>query len=326
MAKMHIWIVVPCFHDIDSFVELRNRAKKSLEDSIHAGRELRFIVIDDTAGTDHKIEQVAQLNDVCVLTPPFNLGHQRALVFALRTLRDDLLPQDIIVTMDSDGEDRPEDLPALITALGLDSARPKIVLAKRTKRKVSWKFRLLYFGFVLMFKALTGRILKSGNFAVFYGSTVRKVIHHPYFDLCYSSSLVNLRVPVDYVACERGKRYFDESKMGYFNLLIHGFRMLMPFMERIAVRSLLFSSALMVGAAGFGGYLVWSRYVWLQPIEATYVLAIGLTLGFSFFSLMTFFLMFAMFSQTQSIVLSQLDEYQWKQPNSKSIWQTKTAS
>ena len=323
---MHIWIVVPCFHDVDSFVELRNRAKKSLETTIHASHELRFIVIDDTAGSDHKIQNITQLPDVCVLTPPFNLGHQRALVFALRSLRDEFLPQDIIVTMDSDGEDRPEDLPGLITALGTDSARPKIVLAKRTKRKVSWKFRVLYFGFVLMFKTLTGKILKSGNFAVLHGFTARKVIHHPYFDLCYSSSLVNLRVPVEYVACERGKRYFDESKMGYFNLLIHGFRMLMPFMERIAVRSLLFSGAMMVGAGGAGAHLAWSRYMWLQPINATSVLAIGLTLGFSFFSLMTFFLMFAMFSQTQGIVLSQLDEYQWKQPNSKSIWQTKTAS
>ena len=49
-------------------------------------------------------------------------------------------------------------------------------------------------------------------------------------------------------------------------------------------------------------------------------------LGISLFSLMMFFLMFAMFSQTQGIVLSQLDEYQWKQPNSKSIWRTKNAS
>jgi hypothetical protein len=241
-------------------------------------------------------------------------------------LKSEVQPEDIVVTMDSDGEDRPEDLPQLIAALGTDFLRPQIVLARRTKRKVSWKFRVLYFGFVLVFKLVTGKVLKSGNFAVFRGFTARKIVHHPYFDLCYSSTLVNLRVPVDYVPCERGRRYFDQSRMGYFNLLIHGFRMLMPFMERIAVRSLLVSGGLTFAAGGLGVGLAWSHYILMEPVSMIHVLAVGSILGLSFFSLMMFFLMFAMFSQTQGIVLSQLDEYQWKQANSKSIWQTKTAS
>ena len=321
MSKMNIWIVVPCYTDVDSFLELRRRAVKT-----DLGPELRFVVIDDSAGTDPRVQDIQSLPDVCVLTPPFNLGHQRALVYALRSLRDEFRNEDVVVTMDSDGEDRPEDLPNLIAQLGADYIRPKIVLARRTKRKVSWKFRALYFAFVMLFKTLTGKILRSGNFAAYHGFTAKKIVHHPYFDLCYSSSLVNLRVPVDYVACERGSRYFDESKMGYFNLLIHGFRMLMPFMERIAIRSLVFSGVLATMAAGCGTLLVCCRYVWMIQIEPAYILAVVSVFGISLFSLMMFFLMFAMFSQTQGIVLSQLDEYQWKQPNSKSIWRTKNAS
>ncbi len=326
MDGMHIWIVVPCFQDVDSFVELRQRISKELSRAVIGERELRFVVIDDTACADSKIQKLNGASDVCVLTPPFNLGHQRALVFALRSLRDDIRSDDIVITMDSDGEDRPEDLPNLISALDVDLQRPQIVLARRTKRKVSWKFRVLYFCFTVIFKLLTGRVLKSGNFAIYRGSTAKKIIHHPYFDLCYSSTLVNLRVPVDYVPCERGERYFDQSRMGYFNLLIHGLRMLMPFMERIAVRSLLFSGVLTVVAGGFGAYLIYCRYLLMAAVETVYVLAVGCMFGLSFFSLMMFFLMFAMFSQTQGIVLSQLDEYQWKKASSKPTWPTKTAS
>ena len=51
---------------------------------------------------------------VTVLQPPFNLGHQRALVYALRKALPQIADEDAVVTLDADGEDRPEDLPRLL--------------------------------------------------------------------------------------------------------------------------------------------------------------------------------------------------------------------
>ena len=113
-----------------------------------------------------------------------------------------------------------------------------LVLARRTKRQESLIFKALHLGFKSVFRLLTGRVIQTGNYAAYRGWVARHTIFHPHFDLCYSSSLLSLSLPVDYVPCERGRRYAGESRMGYFRLAIHGMRMLMPFMDRIAVRAL----------------------------------------------------------------------------------------
>ena len=85
---------------------------------------MRFVVIDDTAGQDPDVAPLGQLGDVIVLQPPFNLGHQRGIVYALRKMLPQIADEDAVVTMDADGEDRPEDLPRLLAALAKARRRP----------------------------------------------------------------------------------------------------------------------------------------------------------------------------------------------------------
>lgn len=98
----------------------------------------------------------------------------------------------------------------------------------------------MYGLYKLMFRMLTGSVMRTGNFAVFYGSTLGQIIGHPYFDVCYSSTLLNLKLPMEFVPCERGPRYGGESHMNFVKLVTHGLRMLIPFSEVVTVRLLLF--------------------------------------------------------------------------------------
>jgi glycosyltransferase involved in cell wall biosynthesis len=200
---------------------------------------VRFVVIDDTAGQDPEIATLRDLDDVSVFRPPFNLGHQRALVYALRKALSRIGDDDAVVTLDADGEDRPEDLPRLLAQLNssMDSQR-KVVLALRTKRRESFAFKVFYRLFRLLFRSLTGATVRSGNFAAMPGSIAKRALLHPTFDLSYSSAILALDLPVEYVPCERGERYEGRSKMTYGRLAMHGLRMLMPFTDRIAIRAL----------------------------------------------------------------------------------------
>ncbi|MFP5489373.1 MAG: hypothetical protein ACLGHQ_13845, partial [Acidimicrobiia bacterium] len=56
--------------------------------------------------------------------------------------------------------------------------------------------------------------------------------------LCYSSTLLTLRRPMAKVPCARGTRFAGRSRMNRYALIAHGIRMMLPFSERIAVRSL----------------------------------------------------------------------------------------
>ncbi len=240
------WVVSPMLRDTESFLRLRQETISHCADA-RRDLDLRFVVIDDSAGTDTDIDVLDGFDDVDVLTPPFNLGHQRAIVYGLRHIVADVADDDLVVTMDSDGEDQPSDVPRLLAALDADNV--SLALAERTKRSEPLRFRVMYVVFRLMFRILTGTTIRSGNFAAQRGDSLAVTIQNPSFDLCYSSSLLALRRPTATVPCARGRRFAGSSRMNTYSLIAHGVRMLLPFSERIAVRMMVvasFSAAVLI--------------------------------------------------------------------------------
>ena len=136
MSGIKLWVVCPSYTDVPSFVILRERILQALSSLQKLPPpEVRFVVVDDTAGFDIEIDGLKEYLDVDVITPPFNLGHQRAIVYGLRLMLPDVEESDLIVTMDADGEDRPEDLPRLIEPLiAAPDERGMLCVARRTKR------------------------------------------------------------------------------------------------------------------------------------------------------------------------------------------------
>jgi polyisoprenyl-phosphate glycosyltransferase len=229
-----LWVVSPMLNDTPSYLLVRERVVATCGASGLAA-PIRFVVVDDSAGSDREVDQLRELGDVEVLTPPFNLGHQRAIVFGLRRIADAVAADDIVVTMDSDGEDQPSDVPRLLAAM---TDRTALVVAERTERSESLSFRLMYLCFRVLFRILTGTAVRSGNFAAQRGHSLATTIGHPSFDLCYSSTLLTLRRPMAKVPCARGTRFAGHSRMSRHSLIAHGIRMMLPFSERIAVRML----------------------------------------------------------------------------------------
>jgi polyisoprenyl-phosphate glycosyltransferase len=305
---MTTWVFTPVYHDVDSFLILRDRIGEVLASSGQEVGRLRFVVIDDSAGQDPEIDRLQELDEVTILQPPFNLGHQRALVYALRKLLPRISDDDAVVTLDADGEDRPEDLPRLLAPLhGDGGAARKVVLALRTKRRESLGFKVFYRLFRLLFRTLTGTTVRSGNFAAMPGSVAKRALLHPTFDLSYSSALLALDLPIEYVPCERGERYRGKSKMTYGKLAMHGLRMLMPFTDRIAIRALgafvffgvlgALLALIVVGIKLFTTSAVpgWTSYIALGALIVSLV-ALG-----------NFVSLFVLFSQTRAVSLANIE-------------------
>jgi hypothetical protein len=233
--------------DTESFLRLRTEVLAACDE--HALDRPRFVVVDDSAGIDPEIASLTGCEDVVVLTTPFSLGHQRAIVLGLRYLAPHLADDDVVVTMDSDGEDQPADLPRLVAELR--SSGTALVLALRTKRSEPLGFRVLYVGFRVVFRLLTGRTIRSGNFAAQRGDSLIATIDHPSFDLCYSATLLAMRRPTSTVPCARGRRFAGTSRMNRHALVAHGMRMLLPFSEAVAVRMLVLTAASLVGLTAY---------------------------------------------------------------------------
>ena len=291
------WVVTPTLRDTESLIRLRSEVISACVDS-RLVDIVRFLVIDDSAGTDPDIDQLRQFDDVEVLSPPFNLGHQRAIVFALRLLAPRLAARDIVVTMDSDGEDMPNDVPRLIESLGSGAV---LALARRTKRSEPWKFRLMYVVYRAFFRVLAGTTVRTGNFAAQRANSLVATIFHPSFDLCYSSTLLALARQTSFVPCDRGRRFAGESRMNTTSLMIHGVRMLMPFSERIAVRMLVLATACGVALVGF----LSSFAVGLvdRDLSTPTIAALGAIVVALMTSLTTFVVLFSGFSQSAALAM-----------------------
>ncbi|OVE76651.1 hypothetical protein BVX98_05010 [bacterium F11] len=240
---------MPVFWDTKSFLQLRSEIQKKIQytPSLLSYR-FRFCVVDDSGQQDPEIATLHQKEDIQIVSVPYNMGHQGAIVYGLRHIKKEIQDKDLVVTMDSDGQDDPADVPHLLEPL-LQAESPLrfVVLAKRTKRNESLSFKVLYFFFKLMFRLLTGTIMKTGNFAATTGETIKSLISHPFFDLCYSSTLLNLNIPIYFIECERAKRYEGQSRMNLFKLVMHGLRMMAPFSEKMTVRLLFFLSLTIIG-------------------------------------------------------------------------------
>lgn len=305
-----LWVFTPCYLDLRSFLQVREHLLANIaKDLPQTFAGIQFVLIDDTGDQDPELRAGGIPEDVCIVSPPFNLGHQRAIVYGLRKKKAEIADEDFVLTLDSDGEDQPGDAARLLQPL-LDSASDLrgISIAWRTRRRESLLFKVMYFFYKILFIFLTGQIIRSGNFVAYRGWTVKHVITHPHFDLCYSSSLLSLNIKNNPVPCERGSRYFGQSRMNFQKLVLHGIRMLMPFLDRIATRALvcfsavsalgLAASAAIVGIRAFTNYGI--------PGWASYMLL--LTLLISITSLGQFIILITIVSQSQGLALSGIDK------------------
>jgi polyisoprenyl-phosphate glycosyltransferase len=305
-----IWVVTPSYCDVPAFEAVRKRTTEILDDQPElAGFRPRFVLIDDTAGLDPEVAGLDRRDDTQVVLVPFNLGHQRALVFGVRTLAGEMAADDLVVTLDSDGQDRPEDLPRLLAPVLASRPEERLVaLARRTERPESLGFRLGYLVFRCVFRLLTGTVVRTGNFAAYRPVVAQQVLQHPHFDLCYSSSFISLDGPLAFVPCARGERLAGRSRMNRTRLGIHGIRMLMPFLDRIAIRMLAYFAALFgLSLAALVATLI-VRFLTDTAIPgwATYT-ALG-ALIVSLVSLGNFVLLFATFAQSRGISLINLEQ------------------
>lgn len=266
-----VWVLVPCYFDSESFVELRTRIAL-VERSLTEDYVFKTVVIDDSSGTDKSLHGLP-VEPYTVLTPERHLGHQGALVFGLRSISKEVQDSDFVVTLDCDGEDRPEDIPALLNNLvSRGSDLTSVCVAQRKRRHGTLLFRTCVVIFQIGFQLLTGVRIRHGNFIAFRGAFLKQILNNRNFDVCYSTSVAAVAKDYQSVVLDRGARYAGDSKMSFVTLVGHGVAMAMPFSRQLAVRSLVL--------AGSGIAVLFALSVALHiRIDNQQTILVGTTIG-----------------------------------------------
>jgi glycosyltransferase involved in cell wall biosynthesis len=247
--------VIPVFNDWTSLTMLLEGLDLALEDQ---GVRADVLVVDDASTIPMKnpliLEGFDAIEQVSVLQLKRNLGHQRAIAIGLAYVEAHYCG-DMVVVMDSDGEDRPEDAVRLINASLVAEGR-KIVFACRSQRSESWLFKLFYRIYRGTYRLLTGFDIQVGNFSVVPFGLLHRLVAVSEIWNHYAAGILKSKLPHTDVPTRRGYRYHGQSTMNFSSLVTHGLSAISVYGEIVGVR-LLMASCVLIGVtiAGLFGVI-----------------------------------------------------------------------
>ena len=233
-------VIIPVFNDWAALEKLLSIVDRiSLPQDI----DLKVLIIDDFSSQD--IPDSLFRQDYCQIRRVLrNLGHQRAIVVGLCYTYENL-DCDLVVVMDGDGEDNPFEIERLLN-ISQQTDNKTIIFAKRSKRSESRTFKLFYFIYQQLFRILTGKQIRVGNFSLLPGFVLKNVVviseiwHH------YSSKLHRSRIPYLEVNVPRSKRLDGQPKMNLVSLITHGLSSIAVYGDLVGTRILITTALLSV--------------------------------------------------------------------------------
>lgn len=221
-------IVMPVYEDSTSF-------RKLLTD-LHAtlGHHIHIVAVDD--GSVREPLDASWIAEAglsgAVIKLHRNMGHQRAIAIGLSYVADQLEAERVVV-MDSDGEDRPDTVPALLAGLDDDV---DVSVAQRKKRVETLRFKMFYAVYKRLFALLAGKHVDFGNFMAMRSPGLRRLTAMSELWIHVAASVIASKLRIKPVPLDRGARYAGRSKMNFVGLALHGFRSMMVFAEDVLVR------------------------------------------------------------------------------------------
>ena len=166
LGAAEVTILLPVFNDWVALGKLLAQVDPVLARS---GLVAHVLVVDDGSTQEVVaglfVGPYAAIETIDVLHLRRNLGHQRAIAIGLAHLEAEREACQLVVVMDSDGEDDPEDIPRLVARTEA-TGRRAMVFAERSKRSETPLFRACYHLYRLVHRILTGRSVRVGNFSV----------------------------------------------------------------------------------------------------------------------------------------------------------------
>jgi glycosyltransferase involved in cell wall biosynthesis len=226
-----IIIIAPYYEDKKSLVKLLIELSKCPFDG-----EVELILVDDGSVSQKLINidfPLVKLN-INVITLKRNLGSQKAIAIGLTWASQYIKDDQVLVIMDSDGEDLPMSIGILLEELKNENVQ--IAVAERRVRYESFRFKALYSLYKIFYRVMTGRMVSFGNFMAMKKEAVQRLSAMHEFSIHVPAAVMASRLRYALCPIDRGRRYAGSSKMNLISLMIHGLRGLMVFAEDVLLR------------------------------------------------------------------------------------------
>ena len=231
-----IKILIPVFNDWNSVFQLVDNIDKEIS---NLGFEFSIIIVNDgsTQNKPSKDFNLKNISSIKIINMQKNRGHGRCNAAGLKYISENE-EFDYVLPMDGDGEDRPEEIKQFVEKIKNNPEIP--IVGERVKRSESTIFKIGYEIHKIITLIFTGKLIKFGHFTCLPKLIVEKMVKEKATWNCYSGSLVKIADKRDSIPSIRGTRYYDLSKMSFYNLIIHSFSIISVFKYNVLLRSILF--------------------------------------------------------------------------------------
>ena len=234
---MKFKVLIPLYNDWQSLIKLLENINYQVSDLDNI---ISVVVVNDgsTEKVPSNFPNYSKINSIKVINLKKNVGHARSIATGLKFIleNDDF---DYIIPMDSDGEDRPDEIKELIKKIEPQSVLP--IVCERVKRSEGIFFKFCYLIHKLITFTFTGKSIRFGNFTCLPKEVVKSMINEKSTWSSFSGALSKISKMKIGIPSERGTRYFGPSKMSFKNLLIHSLSIMAVFKINFLIRSILFS-------------------------------------------------------------------------------------
>ena len=229
-------ILIPIYNDWKSVLKLLSNIDSEVADW---DAEVSVLIFNDASTEERPVIELSfkKIKSVKVANMKHNQGHARCNATGLKYLteKEDF---DYVIPMDGDGEDRPEEISDFL--IKIQDSEKKPIVGERIKRSENLLFKICYQIHKLITLTFTGKSIKFGNFSCLPKITVEKMVNEKATWNSFSGSLSKVEIDLLKIPSIRGYRYFEPSKMSFYNLLKHSFSIISVFRKAFLIRSAVF--------------------------------------------------------------------------------------
>jgi len=236
-----IKVLIPVYNDWRSVFKLLENIDQGLKDWDSDVTHISVVIVNDASTEERPINNSTfnSLKSIQIINMKENKGHARCNAAGLRYISENS-DFDLVIPMDADGEDRPEELGPLLCK---SFENPdKVITANRVKRSEGLFFKFCYLVHKCLTFIFTGKSIKYGNYTCLPRFAVNQLIKDSAAWSSFSGSLAKTIKDEDQASISsiRGIRYFGPSKMSFVNLLKHSLSIIAVFKTTLLIRSVLF--------------------------------------------------------------------------------------
>ena len=227
-------IILPTYNDWKSLSILLYQIEKNLNKTKNI---YKVLIIDDNSSekNGYNLNKNKFFKEIKIISLKKNVGSQKAIATGLKFISNLKNKKERkFIIMDSDGEDDPKKIKDIIKLID-KNPNIEMIAMKRTLRKESFFFSILYEIHLIVTLLITFKYIRFGNFSFLNKKVINEITKKKELWLAYSATLKKYFNSNNSISAPRRKRISGKSKMSYFGLIIHSLNIQSVFMKNILI-------------------------------------------------------------------------------------------